>query len=241
MTEILQGSNEWHAMRLGRFTGSRFTALMTTTGDRPAVEAKPAQETIRDGDGNVLTRAQKASPARPAVKGKPTTARANLIASLAIERMTGVPIEVFVNFAMKRGSELEPYARAAYEDHMMLSVVEVPFIYHPKHKFIGVSPDGMVGDDGLVELKCPFAEAKHLGALLDGTHADEYKWQIQGQIWVSERQWCDAASFDPRYPEDHRLAVTRVERDQVLIDELEDACLVAEEEVISIIDRVLNR
>ena len=241
MNNIKQGSPEWHSMRLGKLTGSRFNDLMATTGDRPAVEAKPAQETVRDDDGNVVTRARKASPARPAVKGKPTARRANLIASLAIERMTGLPIEVFVNFAMNRGLELEPIARLAYEDHQMLTVNEVAFIDHKKHDFVGVSPDGLIGDDGMIEIKCPFAEAKHLGALLDGSHAEEYQWQIQGQLWVADRQWCHAVSYDPRYPEEHRLAITRVERDQALIDELEEACLVAEEEILDVIERVNNR
>ena len=103
---------------------------------------------------------------------------------------------------------------------------------------VGVSPDGLVGDDGMVELKCPDAMAKHLAALRTGAHAAEYKWQLQGQLWVSRRDWVDAVSFDPRWPERLQLAVTRVYRDEAAINELRAACEIAEAEVKAMVEEL---
>ena len=231
-----QLSDAWFAARCGKITGSRFSDLMATTGGRPAIPAREATETVRDADGNVIKRAAKASPEKPALPGKPTAARGNLIATLAIERMTGKNVEVFVNYAMQRGTELEPLSIMAYEDLNMLSVQEVGFVESPLYDFIGVSPDGYVGDDGMIETKSPLAEAKHLNALLEGSHAEEYKWQIMGQMWVCERAWVDMVSYDPRWPESHMLAVTRVVRDEEMIAELEAACIIANDEANEIIE-----
>ena len=161
----------------------------------------------------------------------PSTSRANLLATLAVERLTGMCVETYTNGAMQRGTELEPFARTAYEAHIGDLVQEVAWVPNPTLSFVGVSPDGLVGDDGLVEIKCPMAMAKHLAALRAGDHATEYKWQIQGQMWVAEKAWCDAVSYDPRYPQGLQLAITRVERDEKAIAELEAACIEANEEV----------
>lgn len=161
----------------------------------------------------------------------PSTSRANLLATLAVERLTGMCVETYTNGAMQRGTELEPFARTAYEAHIGDLVQEVAWVPNPTLSFVGVSPDGLVGDDGLVEIKCPMAMAKHLAALRSGDHATEYKWQIQGQMWVAEKAWCDAVSYDPRYPQGLQLAITRVERDEKAIAELEAACIEANEEV----------
>jgi len=169
-----------------------------------------------------------------------SASHSNLIALLAIERMTGSCVEMYSNFAMQRGTELEPEAIAAYEDHNMLVVMPEAFLVHPTLDYVGCSPDGMVGDDGMVEVKCPSAEAKHLDALLKGSHAVEYKWQLQGQLWVAGRKWVDAVSFDPRWPEKHRLAIVRVERDEAAIAELEAECIKANDEVNEIIRKLDN-
>ena len=169
-------------------------------------------------------------------KSGPSTSRKNLIALLAIERMTGACVETYTNFAMQRGTDLEPEAIEAYENHEMLIVVPEGFLVHPTLDYVGCSPDGLVGDDGMVEVKCPSAEAKHLESLLKGSHAVEYKWQLQGQLWVAGRKWVDAVSFDPRWPEKHRLAIVRVERDEDAIAELEAECIKANDEVNKIIE-----
>ena len=160
----------------------------------------------------------------------PSASRKNLITRLAIERLIGTCVETYSNFAMQRGIELEPEAIKAYEDENLVAVERVDFVDHPDFDFIGCSPDGFVGDDGLVEVKCPVAEAKHYEALRFGAHAVEYKWQLQGQLWVTDRAWVDAVSYDPRFS-GLELAITRVERDEAAIEELQAECIAAQDEV----------
>lgn len=173
-------------------------------------------------------------------KSGPSTSRANLIATLAVERITGACVETYSNGAMQRGTELEPEARSAYETHCGDLVDEVAFVQHPTLPFVGVSPDGLVGADGLVEIKCPSAMAKHLSALRYGGHAAEYHWQLQGQLWVTARKWIDAVSYDPRWPEHLQIAVVRIERDDKAIAELEAACIAADAEVSSLVEELTN-
>lgn len=168
-------------------------------------------------------------------KSGPSASRRNLLATLAVERITGQCVETYSNSAMERGIELEESARQAYEAHIGQMTVEVDFIVHPALAYVGISPDALVGDAGLAEFKCPAAMAKHLDALRTGAHADEYRWQLMGQLWVTGREWVDAVSFDPRYPERLRLAVKRVERDEAAIKELESACIEAEAEVAAMV------
>jgi putative phage-type endonuclease len=173
--------------------------------------------------------------------GKPAASYFNLITELAVERITGQCMETYQNAAMLRGIEMEPEARAAYEDENLVAVDEVAFIQHPKYPFVGCSPDGLVGDEGMWEGKCPYAAAKHLDALLRGAHTVEYKWQLQGQLWVAVRDWVDASSYDPRFPEGTRLATVRVERDEDAIKELEQTCIKANDEVEKIVGELENR
>lgn len=168
----------------------------------------------------------------------PSASRANLIVTLALEILTGEPEQTYQNDAMRRGTELEPFARGAYEAHTGELVEQVAFVEHQTMPYVGVSPDGLLGSDGLIEIKCPASQAKHLAALRDGSHATEYRWQIQGQLWVTGRQWCDAVSYDPRFPEGLQLAIRRVERDEKAIKELQDACIVAHVEVQAIVQEL---
>lgn len=168
-------------------------------------------------------------------KSGPSTSRANLIATLAVERITGACVETYSNAAMARGTELEPVARASYEALRGVLVEEVGFVPHPTLPAVGVSPDGLVDAVGLVEIKCPAAMAKHLDALRAGAHATEYRWQVQGQLWVCGRAWCDVVSFDPRWPAGLQLAITRVERDEAAIAQLEAACVEADAEVEAVV------
>lgn len=164
-------------------------------------------------------------------KSGPAASRKNLITRLAVERLIGTCVETFSNFAMNRGVDLEPEAIRAYEDDQLVAVELVDFLAHPDFDYVGCSPDGLVGEDGLVEVKCPLAEAKHYEALRFGAHADEYRWQIQGQLWVSGRKWVDAVSYDPRFPEGLQLAIVRVERDEDAIRDLMTECIAANMEV----------
>lgn len=146
--------------------------------------------------------------------------RANYAAELIAERLTGCPAAFFTNAAMAWGSEQEPFARAEYARRTGVEVVEVGFVSHPEIEMAGASPDGLVGDDGLVEIKAPLT-ATHLDTLQSQTVPGKYVTQIQWQLACTGREWCDFASYDPRLPPHLRLFVKRVPRDVSLILELE--------------------
>lgn len=167
--------------------------------------------------------------------GKPGANRRALITLLAVERLTGTCVETFQNDAMRRGTELEGEARAAYEAHTGELVREVAFIPHPTLAYVGVSPDGMLDPNGMTEFKCPANMAKHLESLRSNEHAQEYRWQLLGQLWVAEREWVDAVSYDPRFPEHLRLAICRVYRDESAIKQLAAECAKANEEIEAVL------
>ena len=146
--------------------------------------------------------------------------RANLMAELIAERLTGTPTETFVNAAMQRGTETEPEARTAYEFRQNCDVIQIGIAPHPSIKGTHASPDGLVGSDGLLEIKAP-QTATHLDTLLGGSIADKYIKQAQWQMVCCERAWVDWVSYDPRLPEAMRLFVKRIPRDDILIRSLE--------------------
>ena len=147
--------------------------------------------------------------------------RANYMAQLVAERLTGKVAETFKSAAMQWGTDQEPAARVAYEFYVTADVTEVGFVDHPNIGMSGASPDGLVGDDGLVEIKCPNT-ATHIDTLLGKSIDGKYITQMQWQMACTGRQWCDFASYDPRMPETMSLFVTRVPRDEARIKELED-------------------
>lgn len=146
--------------------------------------------------------------------------RANYAAQLVVERLTGEPQESYQNAAMLHGIETEPHARAAYEFQTDATVTQVGFIIHPRIELSGASPDGFVGDDGLIEVKCP-QSGTHIETLLGREVPGKYLTQIQWQLACTGRAWCDFVCFDPRMPESMRLFVRRVHRDDVMIADLE--------------------
>lgn len=150
-----------------------------------------------------------------------STSRDNYMAELVLERVTGARQEGYTNAAMQWGTETEPLARAAYEAHTGELVVEVGMAPHPKIEMSGASPDGLVGDDGLLEIKCPNS-ATHLDTLLTGKPQGKYVIQMQWQMACTGTKWCDFVSFDPRFPEALQLFVTRINRDDAHIKTLED-------------------
>lgn len=152
--------------------------------------------------------------------GQPSADRTNYAAQLITERLTGCPTEGFTNAAMQWGTDTEPQARTAYEFMRGATVEEVGFIDHPAIVMSGASPDGLVGGDGLVEIKCPNT-ATHLSTLEGAPIDRKYLLQMQWQMACCERAWCDFASFDPRLPMAMQLHVQRVERDDALIAEIE--------------------
>jgi putative phage-type endonuclease len=149
-----------------------------------------------------------------------STSRDNYMAQLVCERMTNTVAESFTNSAMQWGTETEPLARAAYEAHADVLVDEVAMITHPTIEAAGASPDGLVGDDGQLEIKCPNT-ATHIDTLLTQTVPGKYITQMQWQMACTGRQWTDFASFDPRLPTELQLFVKRVNRDDAYIQMLE--------------------
>lgn len=146
--------------------------------------------------------------------------RTNYHAQLVTERLTGRPADSFSNAAMQWGTDTEPQARAAYAFHVDEAPIEVGFMDHPRIEWSGASPDGLVGLNGMLEIKCPNT-ATHI-ATLDGAEIDrKYLYQMQWQMACAQRDWCDFVSFDPRLPASMQLHIRRVERDDALLAELE--------------------
>jgi hypothetical protein len=116
------------------------------------------------------------------------------------------------------GTEQEAAARAAYEQRTGIEVEETGFVAHDT-LYAGCSPDGLVDWDGLIEIKCPYNSAVHIETLLGGMPADHMA-QVQGQMWITGRQWCDFVSFDPRMPEPLQLYVQRIPADPKAIADL---------------------
>lgn len=149
-----------------------------------------------------------------------STSRANYMAELVCERLTGMQGESFSSAAMVWGTNTEPMARSAYESRMAELVEETGFVLHPTISMAGASPDGLIGDDGLVEIKCPNT-ATHIDTLMSDGAPSKYMTQMQWQMACTGRKWCDFVSFDPRMPEEMQMFVIRVERNDDVIIELE--------------------
>lgn len=184
MEQLVQGSPEWFAARLGKVTASRIADVVART---------------KSGWG---------------------ASRANYMSALVCERLTGVKEDTYVNAAMQWGTDHEPEARAAYEFLTGNAVELVGFVDHPKIPMSGASPDGHIGKDGSLEIKCP-QTASHLEFLLEQSIPQKYMLQMQWQLACSGRQWADFVSYDPRMPEGLRMFQKRVLRDSALIPTLE--------------------
>lgn len=155
-------------------------------------------------------------------KGKYKSRTAYLY-KLAAEAITGEREESFSNSYMEWGTENEPAARAMYELESGNEVDEVSFIKLNDVEKIGCSPDGLIGDDGMVEFKCPKTTTQ-IETFLSGKMPSGHKAQVQGQLWVANRQWCDFVSFDPRVDGAAGYFTVRIERDEDYIKELAIAC-----------------
>jgi putative phage-type endonuclease len=145
-----------------------------------------------------------------------SASRDNYMAQLVCERLTKQKAEGFTNAAMQHGTETEPLARLSYEVSQNVLVDEVGFIPHPTIEMSGASPDGLVNDDGLIEIKCPNT-ATHIETLLSETVPTKYYTQMQFQMACTGREWCDFVSFDNRLPPELQLFVKRVPRDDTYI------------------------
>lgn len=166
--------------------------------------------------------------------------RKNYLAELVIERLTPPPEEDngFKTAAMAFGTDNEPVARLAYELETGNSVDEAFFEKH-KTLLAGASPDGYVGEVGLIEIKIPNSST-HLETLKSQKVPTQYIPQIQGQLWITGRDWCDFVSYDPRMPENAQLFIKRVYRDDDYISDLEEAVTDFLEEVDEEVDFITN-
>jgi putative phage-type endonuclease len=143
----------------------------------------------------------------------------NYMAQLICERLTGEPVETFKSAAMEHGTETEPQARAFYELETGNEVVECGFIPHPTLANSGASPDGLIGDDGGLEIKAP-QPAKHIKNLMGGTIDKAYMLQMQWGMACTGREWWDFVSFNPSFPAHLQLHVQKVKRDQEMIEDI---------------------
>lgn len=182
--EIVQGTDEWHKLRLGKVTASRVADVVAKT------------------------------------KSGYSASRANYAAELIQERLTGLRTEGFTSAAMQWGTDMEPEARSAYEFFRAEEVVQVPFVGHPTIGDAGASPDGLVGPEGLVEIKCPNT-ATHIETLRFKQVPAKYITQMQWQMACTGRKWCDFVSYDPRMQDSMRFFCKRIHRDDEMIASLE--------------------
>ena len=154
-----------------------------------------------------------------------SASRANLLATLVIERLTGKPKPTYTNAAMARGTQLEPDARDLYAFMVDVPVVQVGLVPHPTIARSHASPDGLVGCSGLVEIKCP-GESAHLATLMSSKMDRAYYFQAAWQMACTGRQWVDLVSYHPEFPAELQLYVERFRRDDAMIAELETAARV---------------
>jgi len=153
-------------------------------------------------------------------KTGPSASRQNYLIELALQRTTGIIQESYSNSAMEWGTQTEPQARVAYEVRTNNFVDQVAFIEHPSIDWFGCSPDGLVSDRGLVEIKCRHS-ASHWETIKLDEIPKKYWIQMQAQLACTGREWNDYVSFDPRMPERSQLYIKRVFRDEEFISEME--------------------
>jgi len=149
-------------------------------------------------------------------KGAWSTQADSYINQLVAERLTGEREEIYQSHHMIRGTELEPEARDMYCLMKDVEVQEVGFCLHDTLK-AGCSPDGLVGEDGGIEIKCP-APATHVEYLRGGVLPSRYKQQVMGCLWITQREWWDFVSYHPNM----KPLIVRVERDEEYIAALEE-------------------
>jgi putative phage-type endonuclease len=164
--------------------------------------------------------------------GLDTEAYKGLLKDKAWERLTGAPVASYTNPAMQHGIDTEPLARDWYSFQTGAEVVEVGFVLHPALPMVGCSPDGRVGPSGLIEIKCPQPRA-HLEAMVSRKLPAKYRWQVQGQMWIEGREWCDFVSYHPA----QGGVIVRVEASEKDHAALAERVGVAEAAVIDLLEK----
>ena len=166
--------------------------------------------------------------------GKESESLKKYALQLATELMLEIPEPTFKNDIMARGNELEALAKEAYQEETF-NVVEQITMFKSDCGNFGYSPDGLVGNDGLVEIKCPLATT-HFKYLIDNKMPSDYWQQVQGGLWVSQRKWIDFISFNSYFKE-KKLFIIRVERDEEFIAKLAELA----NKVILLRNELLNK
>ena len=171
------------------------------------------------------------------IKGSYLAGRKNYLAEKVCEILTGKAEEHFISTPMQWGIDNEPLARSSYELLTGNLVKEVGFITHDSIENLGASPDGLVGTDGGIEIKCPNT-AQHLQLLLGGKVKRDYIIQIQINLMCSNRQWWDYVDYDSRLPEEHSIFINRFYRDEVMIAEITQEVLLFNAELQAMIKQL---
>lgn len=170
--------------------------------------------------------------------GAESKTRASYMAQLICEILTGERKESFTTEAIQRGIDLEASARNAYSLQFFdRDVSEVGFIECEEYPFIGASPDGLVNDDGLIEIKCPETHT-HIDTILSGKPKSDYYWQMQMQMLCTGRKWCDFVSYDDRMPEEMQMFIIRIDRNDDDINRMIDECKLFHGEMMSKIEKL---
>ena len=208
--EKLQGTEAWQADRSGRVTASRFKDVLAWN--------KP------DKNG----------------KREPQGARTTYMRELCFERLAKRSKHSASSKSMAWGSQEEQSAQDAYEMMTGNIVVKSGFIVHPKYDWLGCSPDGLIGDDGGTESKCPFSEAIHVRTWLEGM-PEEHMPQVQGCMFVTGRKWWDFLSFDSRQDEECQLYIETIYRDEEYIANLHKELVQFNLELNRMVDEVADR
>jgi putative phage-type endonuclease len=154
-------------------------------------------------------------------KGKLTQTALTYMYELLGERMTGIPSAEINSKYLEWGKKHEPTARALYTWRIGQPVVLTGFVPHESWKWFGGSPDGLVGTDGIMEIKCPYTCRNHV-AWMDANEIDDrdYRYQIQNNLFVTGRQWCDFVTFHPWMPDKYQMHIIRIERDEAIVKEI---------------------
>ena len=220
---IDQRTDAWYAARAGRITASRFADAIAFTGGEP---------------GDVYKTGSKKGQPKPR---QSTGARDKYMREIVFERLAATSTHQVGGRATKWGEEIEPFGREQAELVTGYIIAPGGFFTHPRYAFLGASPDGLIGDDGGYESKCPMDEAVHINTLLNGM-PDDHVPQVQGGMLVTGRRWWLFASYDPRVPEPYSLYTQIVPRDDAYIDGvLLPGLLQFEAEVNAMIKRLQQR
>lgn len=178
-------------------------------------------------------------------KGGEAVSRRNLRTQLVVERLTGAPFKTFENEAMAYGREMESEARLAVESELGEMIVKAGFIAHPNIPWVGCSPDGFVRKNGInrsgVEIKCPFVPAVHLETLQSKGIPSEHVAQVQGGMWVCGKESWVFVSYSPVFPENLRLVVREVKRDEEYIKHLQKSVISFLSEVEESYEKLLRK